>query len=172
MKTLEERKAILNAEINHSLKNNWRVTTRTDTTCQLIMERKPETCLIILLLLFFIIPLIIYLLVRKKTTTVYVEVNEDGEVIYTSKDLSTSMLQEANELANKRASSVVIETTSSTTAQPTTDLGLLTTGTIAEGLKISEDDVIKLIKTNELKGKKIGDKYFVRKEDFDAYMKE
>ena len=53
----------------------------------------------------------------------------------------------------------------------TNELGLLTTSSIASGLGISENDVIKLITTNQLKGKKIGDKYFVRKDDFDAFMK-
>jgi excisionase family DNA binding protein len=53
----------------------------------------------------------------------------------------------------------------------TNDLGLLTTKSIASGLQISEEEVIKLITSGQLKGKKIGDKYFVRKEDFDAFMK-
>lgn len=53
----------------------------------------------------------------------------------------------------------------------TNELGLLTTKSIADGLGLSEGEVIKLITTNQLKGKKIGDKYFVRKEDFDAFMK-
>ena len=57
------------------------------------------------------------------------------------------------------------------TNQATNDLGLLTTSLIAGGLKISEEEVIKLITTDQLKGKKIGDKYFVRKEDFDEFMK-
>lgn len=55
--------------------------------------------------------------------------------------------------------------------QQSDDLGLLTTQRIASGLGISEEEVIKLITTNQLKGKKVGEKYFVRKEDFDAFMK-
>jgi excisionase family DNA binding protein len=56
-------------------------------------------------------------------------------------------------------------------SQATISLGLLTTTAIADGLKIPEEEVIKLIKSNQLKGKKIGDKYFVLKDNFDAFMK-
>jgi excisionase family DNA binding protein len=51
------------------------------------------------------------------------------------------------------------------------DLGLMTSKEIAQKLRIAEDEIIKLIKNGELKGKKIGDKYFIRKDDFDEYMK-
>jgi hypothetical protein len=53
----------------------------------------------------------------------------------------------------------------------TQNLGLLTGINIAQGLSIYEDEVIKLISSEQLKGKKIGDKYFVLKEDFDAFVK-
>jgi excisionase family DNA binding protein len=49
---------------------------------------------------------------------------------------------------------------------------IYTPSDIASALKISEQDVINLIKTNKLKAKLIGDKYFIRKEDFDAFMKQ
>ncbi len=55
--------------------------------------------------------------------------------------------------------------------QSTSNLGLLSTKSIAEGLAIAEEEVIKLITSGQLKGKKIGEKYFVRKEDFDLFMK-
>ena len=55
--------------------------------------------------------------------------------------------------------------------QSSNDLGLLTAKEIANALTISEEDVIHLITGGELKGKKIGEKYFVRKEDFDEFMK-
>lgn len=52
------------------------------------------------------------------------------------------------------------------------DLGFLTTIRIAKALGISESEVIDLILNEELKAKKIGDKYFVRNEDFDAFMRD
>lgn len=51
-------------------------------------------------------------------------------------------------------------------------LGVLTTTEIAKQLGVPEDEILKLIQTQKLKAKKIGDKYFVRKEDFDAFMKQ
>jgi excisionase family DNA binding protein len=53
----------------------------------------------------------------------------------------------------------------------TESLGVLSTDEIAKKLGIGEEEIINLIKTNQLKGKKIGEKYFVRKEDFDTFMK-
>jgi hypothetical protein len=61
--------------------------------------------------------------------------------------------------------------TSPDTDKSIIDLGLLTTNKIADGLKIPEEEVINLITTNQLKGKKIGEKYFVLKEDFEAFMR-
>ena len=54
MKTLEERKAILEAEIIKQQKKGWLIANRTDTTCQLTKEKKPETCLIVILFLLFV----------------------------------------------------------------------------------------------------------------------
>jgi excisionase family DNA binding protein len=64
-----------------------------------------------------------------------------------------------------------LDVTTKQNNQSVNDLGLLNVKNIAEGLQISEDDVIKLITSGQLKGKKIGEKYFVRKEDFDVFMK-
>lgn len=88
---------------------------------------------------------------------------------YTSQDLPQSQTHEASRQANEGAKNVIVQ---SPIITPQSDnLGLLTTKTIAEGLKISEDDVINLITTDQLKGKKIGDKYFVLKEEFEVFMK-
>jgi len=175
MKPLEERIAILENEITRQLKNGWRMESKTGTGCQLIKDKRPETCLIVFLLLLFIIPGIIYLIVSKKTTTVFVEVNEQGEIVYTGRDLSPYELQEANKQANARITDFInskaTDSHVTNVAQSTNDLGLLTISNISEGLKIPEDEVLKLIKTDQLKGKKIGDKYFVRREDFDDFMK-
>jgi excisionase family DNA binding protein len=190
MKKLEERNAILDAEIIKQQKKGWQVVSRTETNCQLMMNKRPETCLIVALLLLFIIPGIIYLVVSKKTTTVYIEVDEEGKIVYSGTDLSPYELGELNkeyieanvdgrklspyeiEMREKASGSVKKPSPQvPITNNATNDLGLLTTKTIADGLKLPEEDVIKLIETNELKGKKIGNKYFVVKEDFDAFMK-
>jgi DNA-binding CsgD family transcriptional regulator len=168
MKTIEERKAILNAVIIKHQKNGWTITNQTDTNCQLIKEKKPDTCLVVLLLLLFIIPGLLYLIFIKGNMTVFIEVDEEGKVKYSSKDLSPYQLAEAQ----KESADLDIKPVQSTIFDETKQsLGLLSTKTIADGLKISENDVIDLITTNQLNGKKIGDKYFVLKEDFDAFMK-
>ncbi len=168
MKNFNERKAILDNEIKRQQKKGWRVIDRTDTTCTLESDKNPDTCLVIFLLLLFIIPLILYLIFRRKTTTVFVEVKENGEIVYNSKDLTPHQLEEANKQANSVASSVV---DTKPTDQQTNELGLLTVENIADGLKITEDEVMELINSSQLKSKKIGDKYFVRKDDFDEFMK-
>ena len=190
MKTIEERKAILEAEIIKQQKKGWQVASRTETTCQITKEKKPETCLVVLLILLFVIPGILYLILMKGTMTVYIEINEEGEVIYSGKDLSPYELEQLKKeyvapvVNGRKLSPYEIEmrekaeggdkkTVSQTPvmSQATNTLGLLTTVAIADGLKIPEEEVIKLITSNQLKGKKIGDKYFVVKEDFDAFMK-
>jgi excisionase family DNA binding protein len=190
MKTIEERKSILEVEIIKQQKKGWQIASRTDTTCQLTKEKKPETVVVVILILLFVIPGILYLIFMKGTMTVYVEINEEGEVKYSGKDLSP---YELNQLKTEYVETVVdgrklspyeiemrekvaAEEKKTTppppvTSQVTNALGLLTTSAIADGLKIPEEEVIKLIKSNQLKGKKIGDKYFVMKEDFDAFMK-
>lgn len=51
------------------------------------------------------------------------------------------------------------------------NLNILTPSQIAEALGLAESDVLDLIRTQQLKAKKIGEKYFIRKEDFDDFMK-
>lgn len=51
-------------------------------------------------------------------------------------------------------------------------LNVYTSKQIAEMLGLSEEDIITLIKSDKLKAKLIGDKYIIRKEDFDAYLKQ
>ena len=103
MITIEERKAILESEITKKLKSGWRVTTKTKTGCQLIQDKKRNGCLLVFLFLFFIIPGIFYLLLTQgKTISVFVEVNEEGIITYSSKDLSAQQLKDANYWANKK----------------------------------------------------------------------
>jgi excisionase family DNA binding protein len=190
MKTFDERIAILDNEIIKQQKKGWQIANRTDLTCQLIMEKKPEIIVVVILFLLFVIPGLLYLILMKGSITVYVEINEEGEIKYSGKDLSPYELDKLKteyvdtvvngrklspyeiELREKAAGGdkkTVRQT--HVMSQTNNALGLLTTNTIAEGLKISEEEVIKLITTDQLKGKKIGDKYFIRREDFDEFMK-
>jgi excisionase family DNA binding protein len=193
MKTIDERKAILEAEIIKQQKKGWQIANRTDTTCQMVKEKKPETCLIVILFLLFVIPGLLYLILMKGNVTVYIEITEEGEVKYSGKDLSPYELGELKKeyvdtvIDGRKLSPYEIEMREKAAAaaggdkktvsqapvmsQTPNALGLLTTSAIADGLKIPEEEVIKLIESNQLKGKKIGDKYFVVKEDFDAFMK-
>jgi excisionase family DNA binding protein len=192
MKTLEERKAILEYEITKQQKKGWQIASRTDTTCQLIKEKKPEIIVVVILFLLFVIPGLLYLILMKGSITVYVEINDEGEIKYSGKDLSPYELDKLKteyvdtvvngrklspyeiEMREKAADGDKKTATVSQTSvmsQATNTLGLLTTSGIADGLKIPEEEVIKLIETNQLKGKKIGNKYFIVKEDFDAFMK-
>lgn len=82
MKTLEERKAILDKKIVEELKEGWRITSRTDTSCQLIKEKTPSGFLTFILFLFFILPCIVYLLWCKVHITVYLDIDENG-IIHT-----------------------------------------------------------------------------------------
>jgi excisionase family DNA binding protein len=51
------------------------------------------------------------------------------------------------------------------------DLGLFSSKEIAQKLRVPEEEILKLIRNGELKAKKIGTQFFIRKEDFDEYMK-
>jgi hypothetical protein len=82
MKTIEEREAILDTEIIKQQKKGWQIASRTDTNCQLKKEQRPNGCIAVILLLLFVIPGILYLILFKGTTTVFLEINEEGEIIY------------------------------------------------------------------------------------------
>lgn len=175
MKTIEERKAILDAEIIKQQKKGWQVTSRTNTTCQLIKDKKPETIVVIILILLFVIPGILYLIFMKGAITVYVEITDNGEIKYSGKDLSPYEIEQLKNdyveivVEGRKLSPYEIElrekelaknkrnenpsSTSPDTDKSIIDLGLLTTNKIADGLKIPEEEVINLITTNQLKGK-------------------
>jgi hypothetical protein len=55
MKTIEERKAILEVEINRPLRRGWRISSRTEFGCQLLIDKKRDTFTVVLLFLFFIL---------------------------------------------------------------------------------------------------------------------
>lgn len=104
MKTFEERKAILEYEITKQQKKDWQIASRTDTTCQLTKEKKSETIVVVILILLFVIPGLLYLIFMKGTMTVYVEIDEEGEVKYSGKDLSP---YELNQLKTEYVETVV-----------------------------------------------------------------
>jgi hypothetical protein len=88
MKTIEECKIKLEADISRHVSHGWRVQTRTETTCQLVKDKKPNGCLIIILLLLFIIPGIVYMFMFKGTASLYIDVNNNGEIKYITDGLS------------------------------------------------------------------------------------
>lgn len=169
MKTLDERKAILNYVISEQQKKGWQIVSQTDTTCQLSREKKPDGCTTAILIILFVIPGLLYLIFTKGTETVVVEIDEQGEIKYSGKDLSPYEIEQLKK--NSAGVETKIIVTESKPTNIANDFGLLTTKFIAEGLGISEEEVVKLITSDQLKGKKVGEKYFVRKEDFDEFMK-
>ena len=88
MKTKEERNAILEKDISRQVSHGWRVLSRTDTTCQLVKDKKANGCLAVILLLLFIIPGIIYLVMSNGTKSLYIDVNAEGEINYITDGLS------------------------------------------------------------------------------------
>lgn len=55
--------------------------------------------------------------------------------------------------------------------EQTNNLNILTPKQIADALGLQESEVINLIKSQKIKAKLIAGKYFIRKEDFDEFMK-
>jgi hypothetical protein len=102
MKTFDERKAILEIEITKLLKKGWRITNKGETSCQLQKDKIRDGCLAAILFLLFIIPGIIYLILTpRRTISIYIEVNEEGKINYSSTDISPYQLKQASTLANK-----------------------------------------------------------------------
>jgi hypothetical protein len=56
MKTIEERKAILKNEVTKRLQFGWKISTRTDTNCQLERDKNADERHAIYLLGLFLIP--------------------------------------------------------------------------------------------------------------------
>ena len=97
MKTIEERKSILDKEIFKLVNHGWRLSRRSDTKCLLTKKRKPNGCLLIFLLLLFIVPGIVYLLLYKGESTLHVEITKEGDINYIPTGLS---IFERNELGS------------------------------------------------------------------------
>jgi hypothetical protein len=89
VKTIEERKAILDKDIFRHVNHGWRVSSRSDTKCLMVREKKPKGCIFVLLLLLFIIPGIIYLFIKKGQSTLKIEVTNEGNIRYNATGLSS-----------------------------------------------------------------------------------
>jgi hypothetical protein len=101
MKTIDERKAILDAEVIKWQRKGWQVLNRTDFNCQLRKKKDIDGCLALFLFLLAIIPGIIYLVVASgKENTLFVEVSENGFLKYESPNLSKWELSRMNKKAN------------------------------------------------------------------------
>lgn len=76
MKSIEERKAILDIEIAEKIRKGWRLADRTETGCNLVRDKRPNGFLLLLLLTISFIPG----LGSTRTKKLFVEVNEEGEI--------------------------------------------------------------------------------------------
>jgi hypothetical protein len=88
MKTIEERKSILDKEIFKLVNHGWVLSHRSDTKCLLIKAKKVNGCLLTILLLLFIVPGIIYILMSKGKSTLKIDITEEGNIIYFPTGLS------------------------------------------------------------------------------------
>jgi len=79
---IEQRRAILDREIQSYVRKGYRVLSQTDTSAQLVKPKKFSLILAVLLLILMVLPFVIYLLmyVAAKDKTVYLSVDPDGKV--------------------------------------------------------------------------------------------
>ena len=80
-KSLDERRAILQREINSYIRRGFRVVSQTDTTAQLV-KPKHFSLFWAIILTFLIVGIILYLLyyLTKRDEVVYLEVDEQGRM--------------------------------------------------------------------------------------------
>jgi len=80
-KSLEERRAILQREINNYVRRGFRVVSQTDTTAQLIKPKRISLFWAIVWT-FLIVGIILYLLwyIVQRDQSVYLEVDEHGRI--------------------------------------------------------------------------------------------
>ena len=77
MKTLEERKSILDEEVSELIEEGWTIEHRTDTTCLLMKQNNLLGCLSILGSLATMLPF-----VQAPIKTYSIEVSPEGEIIH------------------------------------------------------------------------------------------
>lgn len=88
MKTIEERRSILDKDIFKHINHGWRVATRSDTKCLMVREKKTKVGLFVFLLFLFIIPGIIYLFKDKGRSRLMIEVTQEGNIHYNARGMS------------------------------------------------------------------------------------
>jgi hypothetical protein len=89
MKSIEERKQILDKDIFKHVNHGWKVATRSEAKCLLVRDKKANAFLLIFLLLLFIVPGIVYLYMNKGRSTLKIEVTKEGNIKYTATGLSS-----------------------------------------------------------------------------------
>ena len=83
--SLEERQVILRKEISHFVREGWRLQAQTETTAQMVKDKRANGCLLILLLCLLIVPGILYLLMFKGQDSLFIEVGGAGQVLRTQR---------------------------------------------------------------------------------------
>jgi hypothetical protein len=85
MKTIEERKAIIEKDISRHVSHGWRVLSRTETSCKLEKDWKPNSSI----LYFFITGIIYSAMFKGKILSLDIEVDQEGEIKYITDGLSS-----------------------------------------------------------------------------------
>ena len=80
--SVEDRRDILETEVTKYVKQGYRVTSRTDTTAQLVKPKKFSKLWAILWFCLLIFPFVIYILLymAKKDKTIYLEIDKLGRI--------------------------------------------------------------------------------------------
>ena len=81
-KSIDERRAILQREVSHYVRQGYRVVSQTDTTVQLLKPKTFSFLWAFLWLLVAVVGLLVHLLYywSKRDLTVYIEIDEHGRV--------------------------------------------------------------------------------------------
>ena len=80
---IEERRKILDQEVNKYITQGWHMVSRTDTAVQLSRDKRASCLLAMLLAIFFILPALLYLLLYRGTENLYIEVDDYGRITAT-----------------------------------------------------------------------------------------
>ncbi len=80
--SLDQRRAILEREIQSYVKKGYRVLSQTDTSAQLLKPKRFSWLLAIILLILMVLPFLVYLLmyIGAKDKTVYITVDAQGKI--------------------------------------------------------------------------------------------
>lgn len=78
--TMEQRQGILEEKIIEFTQQGWRVNNRTETSAQLVRDKKASCLVAVLLFTLGIVPGILYLAIYPGTNSLYISVNQFGRV--------------------------------------------------------------------------------------------